>query len=57
MDILSTNRANVLAAIARMKETLNGLESALRESESEQELAEALSKARERYQALVGRRD
>jgi prephenate dehydrogenase len=57
MDILSTNRANVLAAIARMKETLNGLESALRESESEQELAEALSKAREQFQALVGRRD
>jgi prephenate dehydrogenase len=57
MDILTTNRANVLAAIARMKETLNGLESALRESESEQELAEALTRARERYQALVGRRD
>ena len=57
MDILTTNRANVLSAIARMKETLDGLESALRESASEQELAEALSKARERYQALVGRRD
>jgi prephenate dehydrogenase len=56
MDILITNRANVLAAIARMKETLNGLESALRESASEQELAEALSKARERYQALVGKK-
>ncbi len=56
MDILTTNRANVLAAIARMKETLDGLESALRESESEQELAEALSKARERYQALVGKK-
>jgi prephenate dehydrogenase len=57
MDILTTNRANVLAALARMKEALNGLESALRESESEQELAEALSKARERYQALVEPRD
>ena len=56
MDILTTNRANVLAAIARMKEALNGLEAALRESESEQELAEALSKARERYQALVGKK-
>jgi prephenate dehydrogenase len=57
MDILTTNRANVLAAIARLRESLDGLESALRESASEQELAEALSKARERYQALVGRRD
>jgi prephenate dehydrogenase len=57
MDILTTNRANVLAAIARMKESLDELESTLRESESEQELAEALSKARERYQALVGRKD
>lgn len=56
MDILTTNRANVLSALARMKETLNGLESALRESASEQELAEALSKARERYQALVGKK-
>lgn len=56
MDILTTNRANVLAAIARMKEALNGLEAALREPESEQELAEALSKARERYQALVGKK-
>lgn len=56
MDILTTNRANVLAAIARMKDTLNGLESALRESASEQELAEALSKARERYQALMGKK-
>ncbi|MCG2785360.1 MAG: prephenate dehydrogenase/arogenate dehydrogenase family protein [Anaerolineae bacterium] len=57
MDILTTNRANVLAAIQRLRESLDGLESALRESESEQELAEALSKARERYQALVGKRD
>ncbi len=56
MDILTTNRANVLAAIARMKESLNGLETALRESASEPELAEALSKARERYQALVGKK-
>lgn len=56
MDILTTNRANVLAALARMKETLNGFETALRESGSEQELAEALTKARERYQALVGKK-
>ncbi len=56
MDILTTNRANVLAAIVRMKEALNGLEAALRESESEQELAEALSKARERYQVLMGKK-
>jgi prephenate dehydrogenase len=57
MDILTTNRVNVLAAIQRLRESLDGLEASLRESESEQELAEALSKARGRYQALVGHRD
>jgi prephenate dehydrogenase len=57
MDILTTNRVNVLAAIQRLRESLDGLEAGLRESASEQELAEALSKARGRYQALVGHRD
>lgn len=56
MDILTTNRINVLAAIQRLRESLDGLEAGLRESESEQELAEALSKARERYQAFVGKK-
>ena len=53
LDILATNRANVLASIQRLRESLDGLETSLRESESEHDLAEALTRARERYQAMV----
>ncbi len=53
IDILATNRANVLTAIQRLRKSLDELEAGLQESKSEVELAETLSKARERYRKLV----